>query len=219
VDRITDRQANVVVWRHGIDVPNIPLLGANGRSSISIVAPRPWDPLYNNSQVVDGLSEYAQHHRSDPLSVLFCGPRAGQQDLEKLAKLDRSFGPTQRLSIVDGYDFDNRFRVFGDNAVTISLSKSDGTANCVLEAMASGSLPVLSDIPANRILIEKFGIFAELVAIGDPGALRRALERISDRRDEWADLARTNRSLVEGHFSTGVATPRLCSLMEAVVQR
>ena len=219
VAQLTRGRAVVETWRQGVDVPDGPIRGASEHATLSVVVPRPWDPLYNNVQVVDGVLEYAQHHGSESLRVLFCGPRAGDQDLERLAELDRSFGPSQRLSITDGYDFDARFSIFGNHAVTISLSTSDGTANSVLEAIASGSLPVLSDIPANRVLVEQFGIFAELVEIGDPGALRRALESISDRQDEWADLARLNRSLVEEHFSAGSATTRLCSLLESVVQR
>jgi len=219
VAQLTRGRAVVETWRQGVDVPDGPIRGASEHATLSVVVPRPWDPLYNNVQVVDGVLEYAQHHGSESLRVLFCGPRAGDQDLERLAELDRSFGPSQRLSITDGYDFDARFSIFGNHAVTVSLSTSDGTANSVLEAIASGSLPVLSDIPANRVLVEQFGIFAELVEIGDPGALRRALESISDRQDEWADLARLNRSLVEEHFSAGSATTRLCSLLESVVQR
>jgi len=219
VEQLTRGHAVVETWHQGIDIPRAPTRGASEHVTMSIVVPRPWDPLYNNIQVVNGVSEYAQHHRSEPLRVLFCGPRAEEQDLERLAELDRSLGPSQRLSVTDGYAFDARFDVFGDHAVTVSLSTSDGTANSVLEAMASGSLPVLSDMPANRALVEQFSMFAELVAIGDPGALRRALEGISDRRDEWADLAHLNRSLVEEHFSAGAATTRLRSLLESVVQR
>jgi glycosyltransferase involved in cell wall biosynthesis len=66
--------------------------------------------------------------------------------------------------------------------VYCSMSRSDTTSVSLLEAMACGMFPVVSDIPANREWIED-GVNGRLVPVDDPRALAAAVERI------WIDRA------------------------------
>lgn len=58
----------------------------------------------------------------------------------------------------------------------ISMARSDGTATSVLEAMSCGAFPLLSDIPANRPLVDEAVGVGVLVPVGDHAALARRLE-------------------------------------------
>jgi glycosyltransferase involved in cell wall biosynthesis len=77
-----------------------------------------------------------------------------------------------------------------------STSLSDSTSLSLLEAMASGAAPVVSDIEGNREWVSE-GEGARLFAPGDPGALARALEQaLAD--GPWRERARLhNRRVVE----------------------
>ena len=74
----------------------------------------------------------------------------------------------------------------------ISASLSDGTANSLLEAMAAGLFPIVSDIPANREWIAD-GENGMLFPPGDHMALARCLERACRER-AWMSSARETNS-------------------------
>jgi len=80
--------------------------------------------------------------------------------------------------------------------VYLSASWSDSTSVSLLEAMAAGAVPVVSDIAGNREWVAE-GDGARLFPCGDAAALSAALERaLGDA--EWAVAARArNRRVVE----------------------
>jgi glycosyltransferase involved in cell wall biosynthesis len=80
--------------------------------------------------------------------------------------------------------------------VYLSASRSDSTSLSLLEAMAAGALPVVSDIEGNREWVAE-GDGARLFPCGDAAELGRALERaLGD--PAWATAARArNRRVVE----------------------
>ena len=80
--------------------------------------------------------------------------------------------------------------------VYLSASRSDSTSLSLLEAMAAGAVPVVSDIEGNREWVRE-GEGARLFACGDAAALARALEAALDD-PAWADAARArNAAIVE----------------------
>jgi glycosyltransferase involved in cell wall biosynthesis len=80
--------------------------------------------------------------------------------------------------------------------VYLSASRSDSTSVSLLEAMASGAVPVVSDIEGNREWVAE-GDGARLFAAGDPASLTRALQRALDD-PAWGPAARArNRREVE----------------------
>ena len=81
-------------------------------------------------------------------------------------------------------------------AVAISVPSSDGTPQSVLEAMACGVVPVLSDLPSLREWVAD-GREALLVPAGDSEALGQAIVRLLD-----------DRALVHSLRSAGLARSR-----------
>ena len=80
--------------------------------------------------------------------------------------------------------------------VYLSASLSDSTSVSLLEAMAAGAVPVVSDIEGNRDWVGE-GEGARLFPCGDAAALTRALERALGEA-VWAEAARgRNRRVVE----------------------
>jgi glycosyltransferase involved in cell wall biosynthesis len=80
--------------------------------------------------------------------------------------------------------------------VYLSASLSDSTSVSLLEAMAAGSVPVVSDIEGNREWVAD-GDGARLFPCGDAAALTIAIERVLGDA-EWAAVARArNRRVVE----------------------
>ena len=105
--------------------------------------------------------------------------------------------------------------LLGRAEIYLSASRSDSTSVSLLEAMACGAVPVVSDIDGNREWVEE-GDGARLFAPGDAGAVTRALERaLGD--PEWRATARArNRRVIEerGDWSTNMG--RIEALFEAL---
>jgi glycosyltransferase involved in cell wall biosynthesis len=76
----------------------------------------------------------------------------------------------------------------------LSLPASDSVSVSVLEAMAHGCLPILSDLPANHELIseDSIGMILPDGAVPDPSALQRLAQL-------GPEIARTNRAWVQAH--------------------
>jgi glycosyltransferase involved in cell wall biosynthesis len=84
----------------------------------------------------------------------------------------------------------------------LSASLSDSTSVSLLEAMASGAVPVVSDIEGNREWVRD-GEGAQMFAPGDPGALTRAVE-LALADESWRRRAREhNRAVVERRANHG----------------
>jgi glycosyltransferase involved in cell wall biosynthesis len=97
----------------------------------------------------------------------------------------------------------------------LSASLSDGTSSSLLEAMACGLLPIVSDIAANRewIVHESNGL---LFAPGDHVRLAENIRRAIDR-EPWMTAARvTNRRLVEDRANIDLSMSALLETLEAV---
>jgi len=67
-----------------------------------------------------------------------------------LRRLVQDLGLTDRVRFLGGYDNDDLPAMLADVDVYVSASLWDGASPALLEAMASGAFPVVSDIPANR---------------------------------------------------------------------
>ncbi len=103
----------------------------------------------------------------------------------------------------------------------VSMTRSDGTATSVLEAMSCGAFPILSDIPANRPLVDTAAGIGALVPADDPAALARQLHGclndvaryrgmqgpIRDRVQSFAD-ATVNHAVLAERLSWAAQVPR-----------
>ncbi|MBI1795670.1 MAG: glycosyltransferase family 4 protein [Candidatus Eisenbacteria bacterium] len=100
--------------------------------------------------------------------------------------------------------------------VYVSASRSDSTSLSLLEAMAAGALPVVSDIEGNREWVGE-GDGARLFAPGVPAALAAALARALDGSDGEAIRAR-NRGVVEARADRGRNMERIASLFASLAR-
>jgi glycosyltransferase involved in cell wall biosynthesis len=100
--------------------------------------------------------------------------------------------------------------------IFVSASRSESAGFALLEAIACGATPVVTDIPAFRALTGD-GTIGALVPAGDPAAFADALVRVAG---EPADVLRAR---AIGHFQRELSFPvvgaRLVAAYEALVQR
>jgi len=147
---------------------------APGKGRARIVSTRNLHPIYNVALLVEAAPLIRE--RRDALFIV-CGDGPERGRLEEKVKrlaLDGSFVFRGRL------DPEGIARELRAADVYVSTSKSDSTSVSLLEAMASGTAPVVTDLPANRewITDRENG---RVIERDDPGALAAAvIETLDD---------------------------------------
>jgi len=83
-----------------------------------------------------------------------------------------------------------------ESDLMVSPSEHDGTPNSLLEAMASGTFPIVGDLPSIREWIAH-GVNGSLVDQGDPEALAAAILRALDAEEDRSLAADYNLRLIK----------------------
>lgn len=159
-----------------------------------IVCTRGFLPVYNNGYLIEGLG--AREANLPPVPVTFV---ANGPELASVKSLcDRSLSPAQRAKVefVGGAGWDRLRKELERSQIYVSLSTSDGTSVSLLEALATGLFPILSDIPQNREWINPDAGNGLLVPLGDPAALAGAIDVAVNDRGRRERAAAYNRRLV-----------------------
>lgn len=102
--------------------------------------------------------------------------------------------------------------------VYVSASYSDGSSVSLLEAMATGLVCVVSDIPGNREWISH-GREGFLFTSGHLESLTRTLRDCIEAKGEWLQLGREARALVEARADWKKNSTKLFDAYRAALQK
>jgi glycosyltransferase involved in cell wall biosynthesis len=154
-----------------------------------IVSTRNLHPIYGVENLIAALPALLEHMDA---RIVICGDGPERDRLER---------KTARLGLGELVEFKGHLGPgpIADELraadVYVSTSLSDSTSVSLLEAMACGIPPVVTDIPANREWITD-GENGLLVPRGDPFSLAVALRRILEDRAFASSIRELNRKLV-----------------------
>lgn len=181
------RPASVRALPWGVDRARF--VPANHRERGLLLSTRMHEDIYDIPTLLRAVAPVLAEHPHARLVVAGEGSRRGS--LERLAASLLPAGRFQfvgRISPVDLAGWLGRAEVF------LSASLSDSTSQSLLEAMAAGAVPVVSDIEGNREWVTD-GDGARSFAIGDVAGCTRAIgHALADR--VWADAARARNAAV-----------------------
>jgi glycosyltransferase involved in cell wall biosynthesis len=151
--------------------------------------------LYNNDAIIKAIAKM-------PLStpdfrVVFTS--GGPQLDQCRALADRILSPSIRAQIqfLGGVSYQRLLAELRRSHALLSFAKSDGTATSVLEGMASGLYPILSDIPQNRALIRPGESVGTLVELDDEQGLADVLVDVVQHPQTYVERGRQNRRFIE----------------------
>lgn len=177
----------------------LPSAAASTRDPHLFFSNRGLEPWYGIDRVVDLFATVAA---ADPQARLVVAHTGSSR--ERLERQVQSLGLQQRVQWVGHLTSADQAKWYSQAQWYLSLPRSDSVSVSVLEAMAHGCIPILSDLPANRELIDH-GQTGWIVADGDEGMASFAAARLTllNRAQEIAGL---NREWVQRH---GVFPPRV----------
>jgi len=126
----------------------------------------------------------------------------------------RSPSPTQTISFIGKVQYSDVPRVLAEHDLFLLASGFEGLPLSLLEAMASGLVPVVSDLASGirEVVDETSGLLVDPNHI--PG-YADAIAHLHHHRDELARLRRNVRDKVEREFSVGAMTDRWLRVLPA----
>jgi glycosyltransferase involved in cell wall biosynthesis len=175
--------------------------GRESAGPVRIVSVRPLLALYRIDLLLRALDRIGRGYICD---IVGDGPERA-----RLERLRDELGLADRVRFHGHLPGDEVERMLGRADVYVSLAESDGTSLGLLEALALGAVPVLSDIPANRPWVRdgETGVVTGSEPDSVADAIRRAAELrsgdaparnlrlVSERGDREANLSAWARSL------------------------
>jgi len=169
-------------------------------------ANRGLEAIYRPQRVLERFAEVARVWPQARLVVANDGALRARLEAEASA-----LGLAERVRFVGRLPADEQARWYDAARWYLSLPESDSVAVSVLEAMAHGCVPLLSDLPANRELVRD-GENGLIVA--DDGA--PLLPRLEALRARAEALAESNRRWVAGHALFPQSVDRFLARLEAL---
>ena len=162
---------------------------APARQSGLLLSTRMHEPVYDLPVVIAGAAPVLAARPDAFLAIAGDGTR--RSALERLAAARLPAGRYRFLGRLEPAELAGWL---GRAEVFVSASRSDSTSLSLLEAMAAGALPVVSDLEGNREWVRD-GEGARLFPVGDAGALAAALAAaLAD--PAWAAAARGRNAAV-----------------------
>lgn len=154
---------------------------------------RALEPLYRPQLVLEVFARVAAQCPPARLVVAHDGSLRPWLESDVMAR-----GLSDRVSFVGRLDATDQARLYDEATWYLSLPESDSVSVSVLEAMAHGCVPLLSDLPANRELI---GNSERGLIVYEPKGITKRLIQLHPEQ-----LATANRQWVAQHglFEPGV---------------
>lgn len=158
-------------------------------TAASIISTRAHEPLYNIGEIIDAYARVVVARPHARLAIA----HAGAQTPELRRRARRVGGDIEFLDFLDRHAFREALAAAH---VFVSVPSSDGTSVALLQAMAAGCFPVVSDLPTQRELIDD-GLNGFRVPLHRPDVLADRMMRALDDGDLRREAVALNRRIVE----------------------
>ncbi len=192
--RLGVREDRVLVMPFGIDFGKLPFVPKPDRLSagVKLLCTRQLrSPVYDVPTLLRALAE--ARRQGSPATLTLA---AGGQLMPSLRQLASQLGIEQAVTFGGGFTLEDLPALMAGHDVYVSSSLWDGASVSLMEAMAGGIFPLVSDIPANREWLVD-GQNAMLFPPGDDQALAKLILSLPQRRQFVEQAVRSNRALAE----------------------
>lgn len=178
-----------------------------------LLGTRMLEPVYDVATLLNGVAPVMASHPHLRLELTGDGSLRAELEAMAASKL-----PAGRWAFLGRIDPETMAAKLAAAEIYLSASLSDSTSVSLLEAMASGALPVVSDLEGNREWVRE-GEGARLFPPGDAAGLTVALERaLAD--PAAADAARAhNLGVIAARGDEAVQMEKIERLFAAAVAR
>ena len=180
-----------IVVPMGVDLQKFNQTGPLERKELTCISNREFKKNSNVDLILEAIAIARETQPGIHLTIVGDGPL--RPDLETMVRrLDLEPWVTF-LGEVPNEDMPELLR---KHPLYISVTTSDGTSNSLLEAMACGSFPLVSDIPANQSLISN-GVNGFLVSLRRADLISQRILKAFESRELIQNARRINWKIVK----------------------
>lgn len=199
--------ALIHTFPRGVDLDRFPFRPRRWEADrVVVLSNRKMESVYNIEQLIRAAG--IVNARFPEVRFRLYGDGSLRSELISLAA---SLGLQERVSFPGTVDHDQIASTLQQADIYISCSRSDGTSVSLLEAMASGLYPIVSDIEANRSWIRDRQN-GRLFELDNPGALADAICSVLSQGGAPGDSLTANRNAVEIQADWGTNMPRMAGI-------
>lgn len=165
------------------------------------------EPLYRIDEIIEGMGEYLQ---SGDGEMIIAGKGSMTEALQEKV---HTLGIAHRVRFVGFIDAKQNQAFYLGSRFFLSLPQSDGTSISLLEAMAFGCIPIVSDLPSNREWIED-NVNGIILQKGETlnNAVLRGLQL------QASDIILRNRNIVETKATKAVNSQKFTLIYDAILR-
>jgi len=207
--------ANVVPLYLGVDVERF-FPGTPPTSPVHVVCTRGFVSIYNNEYLIRALALMPEG--LPDFRVTFASPGPSLPMVRDLADTILPPAMRRRVEFLGGVP-DAKLPSFLQSAhVYASLSRTDGTSTAILEALACGLYPILSDIPQNHEWIDRTSPNGLLVPLDQPQKLADALATAIKGEELRSQAVLRNRQMILDRADSSQTMKTLSTILESTMK-
>lgn len=197
----------VMATRRQLDIPDQAVVVLNNR----------YFPVVDPALLLGGFDLVAER-RSDVYLLLVQGLTNDRQWQPVVEAARRR--PDGQIKLVPGKQPPDEMRRYVQAAdILVNIPFRDQLSSSLLEGMAAGAMPVISDLAAYRCLMQDGADLITLERLDVPALERALLSAVDHLAGFRAGGRQTNRALIERSHNWAVQSKRMIQLYETLVRR
>jgi L-malate glycosyltransferase len=180
-------------------------------SKILFLSNRGFKPVYNNRYIIEA---FALLQSTPDFEFHFASHGVLLEETKKYARSALSPEMFARFKFWGGVSQEQMMDLLHRSRYFVSMSRSDGTATSLLEAMSCGLFPILSDIPQNRDWIDSSRKNGALIPLDEPRRLADIFEKALHDPGLHEGAREFNRNLIKERADSRQLGAKLAFLLE-----
>ena len=142
MERLSKLKSDILIANFGINIVPIDIEKEN-----FIYSNRLHKKLYRIDLIIKAFDEFVKNHTSENWKLIIA---ATGEETDFFKKMVLNLGISEKVEFVGWVDKQQNSFWYSKSKLWISIPESDATSISLLEAMACGCIPIVSDLPANR---------------------------------------------------------------------
>jgi glycosyltransferase involved in cell wall biosynthesis len=195
IEQLGIKGENIPVFPMCIDENFLEVERSRGRGldsgPITVLSNRNLLPIYNVSLLIRAIPIILQKEPDTKFFIAGDGP-----ERDYLEKEVKKLNLNSSLQFLGGVPHEEMPNLLARTDIYVSTSLYDGTSVSLLEAMACGTFPVVTDIPSNREWISD-GENGFLISTEDEKTLARQMVEVIRDTKLLAEASKKNRKIIE----------------------
>ncbi|MCX8148592.1 glycosyltransferase family 4 protein [Thermaurantimonas aggregans] len=185
--------SKIIVKPKGINL-NLYTFNAKKNYDFSIIVTRSIEEDYRHVDIIEA-AKLLRDTYSQSIKITIVG---GGSLLNKLEQKVKDYSLTKNIEFKGRISNDHLPQLLRSHSIYLSVPVTEGVSSSLMEAMASGCIPIVTDLPGNRVFITP-GYNGELVKVKSPCDIADKIYKVLTNPVKYEKGVLDNRKWIEQH--------------------